>query len=47
MSEHSGIDMISFTGSMQAGIDVAQRAAHTVKRGSSKLESFSTTQPSR
>src|SRR4029078_3286330 len=32
MSSHPGIDMMSFTGSTRAGIDVAQRAAVTVKR---------------
>src|ERR1700723_3444466 len=32
MSEHPHIDMISFTGSTRAGIDVAKRAAPTVKR---------------
>jgi aldehyde dehydrogenase (NAD+) len=37
MSEHEGIDMISFTGSTRAGIDVAQRAAKTVKRVSQEL----------
>ena len=37
MSGHPGIDMISFTGSTRAGIDVAQRAAHTVKRVSQEL----------
>jgi len=37
MSEHPGIDMISFTGSTRAGIDVAQRAAPTVKRISQEL----------
>jgi aldehyde dehydrogenase (NAD+) len=37
MSEHPGIDMISFTGSTRAGIDVAQRAANTVKRVSQEL----------
>lgn len=37
MSEHSGIDMISFTGSTRAGIDVAKRAAETVKRVSQEL----------
>jgi aldehyde dehydrogenase (NAD+) len=37
MSEHHGIDMISFTGSTRAGIDVAQRAAKTVKRVSQEL----------
>ena len=37
MSEHPGIDMISFTGSTRAGIDVAKRAAPTVKRVSQEL----------
>jgi aldehyde dehydrogenase (NAD+) len=37
MSGHPGIDMISFTGSTRAGIDVAQRAATTVKRVSQEL----------
>ncbi len=37
MSEHPDIDMISFTGSTRAGIDVAQRAAVTVKRISQEL----------
>jgi aldehyde dehydrogenase (NAD+) len=37
MSEHPGIDMISFTGSTRAGIDVAKRAASTVKRVSQEL----------
>ncbi len=37
MSEHPEIDMISFTGSTRAGIDVAQRAAPTVKRVSQEL----------
>jgi aldehyde dehydrogenase (NAD+) len=37
MSSHPGIDMISFTGSTRAGIDVAQRAATTVKRVSQEL----------
>ena len=32
MSAHSGLDMISFTGSTRAGIDVAECAAPTVKR---------------
>ncbi len=32
MSEHPDIDMISFTGSTRAGVDVAKRAAPTVKR---------------
>jgi aldehyde dehydrogenase (NAD+) len=37
MSAHTGIDMISFTGSTRAGIDVAQRAATTVKRVTQEL----------
>jgi aldehyde dehydrogenase (NAD+) len=37
MSAHPGIDMISFTGSTRAGIDVAQRAATTVKRVTQEL----------
>jgi aldehyde dehydrogenase (NAD+) len=37
MSSHPGIDMVSFTGSTRAGIDVAQRAAVTVKRVSQEL----------
>ena len=37
MSAHPGIDMISFTGSTRAGIDVAQRAAPTVKRVTQEL----------
>jgi len=37
MSEHPGIEMISFTGSTRAGIDVAKRAANTVKRVSQEL----------
>ncbi|HMN80998.1 MAG TPA: aldehyde dehydrogenase family protein [Burkholderiaceae bacterium] len=37
LSAHPGIDMISFTGSTRAGIDVAQRAATTVKRVSQEL----------
>src|ERR1700749_241943 len=37
MSEHPHIDMISFTGSTRAGIDVARRAAPTVKRVSQEL----------
>jgi aldehyde dehydrogenase (NAD+) len=32
ISEHKGIDMVSFTGSTAAGIDVAKRAADNVKR---------------
>jgi aldehyde dehydrogenase (NAD+) len=37
MSAHPGIDMMSFTGSTRAGIDVAQRAAPTVKRVTQEL----------
>ena len=37
MSAHPGIDMMSFTGSTRAGIDVAQRSAVTVKRVSQEL----------
>jgi aldehyde dehydrogenase (NAD+) len=37
MSAHPGVDMISFTGSTRAGIDVAQRAAPTVKRVTQEL----------
>ena len=37
MSEHPDIDMISFTGSTRAGVDVAKRAAPTVKRVSQEL----------
>ncbi|WOH80404.1 aldehyde dehydrogenase family protein [Bradyrhizobium sp. BEA-2-5] len=37
MSEHRELDMISFTGSTRAGIDVASRAAPTVKRVSQEL----------
>jgi aldehyde dehydrogenase (NAD+) len=37
MTEHPDIDMISFTGSTRAGIDVAKRAANTVKRVSQEL----------
>ncbi|MHB0791043.1 aldehyde dehydrogenase family protein [Bradyrhizobium sp. 5.13L] len=37
MSEHHDIDMISFTGSTRAGIDVANRAAPTIKRVSQEL----------
>jgi len=37
MSEHRAIDMISFTGSTRAGIDVASRAALTIKRVSQEL----------
>jgi aldehyde dehydrogenase (NAD+) len=37
MSAHPGLDMISFTGSTRAGIDVAIRAAPTVKRMTQEL----------
>jgi aldehyde dehydrogenase (NAD+) len=37
MSAHRGIDMMSFTGSVRAGIDVVQRAALTVKRVTQEL----------
>jgi aldehyde dehydrogenase (NAD+) len=37
MSAHPALDMISFTGSTRAGIDVAQRAAPTVKRVTQEL----------
>ncbi|WFU62615.1 aldehyde dehydrogenase family protein [Bradyrhizobium brasilense] len=37
MSEHRDIDMISFTGSTRAGIDVARRAAYSIKRVSQEL----------
>ncbi|MBB4365239.1 aldehyde dehydrogenase (NAD+) [Bradyrhizobium sp. CIR18] len=37
ISEHPDIDMVSFTGSTRAGIDVATRAAPTVKRVSQEL----------
>jgi len=37
MSEHPDLDMISFTGSTRAGIDVARRAAATVKRVAQEL----------
>src|SRR6516162_2757051 len=37
MSAHPDLDMISFTGSTRAGIDVAKRAAPTVKRVSQEL----------
>lgn len=32
ISSHPGVDMVSFTGSTRAGIDVAKRSADTVKR---------------
>jgi aldehyde dehydrogenase (NAD+) len=37
MSAHPDIDMMSFTGSTRAGIDVAQRSAVTVKRVTQEL----------
>jgi aldehyde dehydrogenase (NAD+) len=37
MSEHPDIDMMSFTGSTRAGIDVVKRAAVTVKRVTQEL----------
>ncbi len=37
MSAHPDLDMISFTGSTRAGIDVAMRAAATVKRVTQEL----------
>ena len=37
IATHPGIDCISFTGSTRAGIDVAQRAAPTVKRVDQEL----------
>ncbi|ESY85953.1 aldehyde dehydrogenase [Mesorhizobium sp. LNHC220B00] len=37
MSEHPDIDMMSFTGSTRAGVDVAIRSAATVKRVSQEL----------
>ncbi|MET0985640.1 MAG: aldehyde dehydrogenase family protein [Steroidobacteraceae bacterium] len=37
LSSHPDVDMVSFTGSTQAGIDVAQRAARTVKRVAQEL----------
>jgi aldehyde dehydrogenase (NAD+) len=37
MSAHPGIDMISFTGSTRAGIDVVRRAAPMVKRVTQEL----------
>ncbi len=37
MSGHPGLDMISFTGSTRAGIDVARRAAPSVKRVTQEL----------
>lgn len=37
LSRHPGIDMVSFTGSTRAGIDVAKNAAATVKRVTQEL----------
>jgi aldehyde dehydrogenase (NAD+) len=37
MSEHPEIDMMSFTGSARAGIDVVKRSAQTVKRVTQEL----------
>jgi aldehyde dehydrogenase (NAD+) len=37
ISSHPGIDMVSFTGSTRAGIDVARNAAATVKRVTQEL----------
>ena len=37
MASHPDIDMISFTGSTRAGVDVAQKAAPTVKRVTQEL----------
>ena len=37
MSRHPGIDMMSFTGSTRAGVQVAKAAAETVKRVSQEL----------
>ncbi|GAA4555506.1 aldehyde dehydrogenase family protein [Pseudonocardia xishanensis] len=37
LAEHPDVDMISFTGSTRAGIDVAQRAATTIKRVAQEL----------
>ncbi len=37
MSAHSGIDMMSFTGSTRAGVCVARASAHTVKRVAQEL----------
>jgi aldehyde dehydrogenase (NAD+) len=37
LSGHPGIDMVSFTGSTRAGIDVARNAAPTVKRVTQEL----------
>src|SRR6185436_20283413 len=37
LSKHPDVDMVSFTGSTRAGIDVAKNAAPTVKRVSQEL----------
>ena len=37
ISSHPGVDMVSFTGSTRAGIEVAKNAAPTVKRVSQEL----------
>ena len=37
ISSHPGIDMVSFTGSTRAGIEVAKNAAATVKRVAQEL----------
>ena len=37
LSSHSGVDMMSFTGSTRAGIEVAKNAAATVKRVAQEL----------
>jgi aldehyde dehydrogenase (NAD+) len=37
LSSHPGVDMVSFTGSTRAGIDVARNAAPTVKRVAQEL----------
>jgi len=37
LSEHDDVDMVSFTGSTRAGVDVARRAAASVKRVSQEL----------
>ena len=37
MSSHPHVDMVSFTGSTRAGIEIAKAAANTVKRVSQEL----------
>jgi aldehyde dehydrogenase (NAD+) len=37
LSSHPGVDMVSFTGSTRAGIDIARNAAPTVKRVTQEL----------